>query len=110
MRNISAAEIARGLPWAPLETALEAVFRNGCDAPLRHRHGLAEAMLLLMPAWNARYSGVKIVHVAPGNGARGLPAVQAVYLLSDAATGQPLAMLDGGELTDRRTAAASTLA
>jgi ornithine cyclodeaminase len=53
---------------------------------------------------------VKIVHVAPGNGARGLPAVQAVYLLSDAATGQPLAMLDGGELTDRRTAAASTLA
>ena len=28
----------------------------------------------------------------------------------DATTGQPLAMLDGGELTDRRTAAASVLA
>jgi ornithine cyclodeaminase len=73
-------------------------------------------MLLLMPAWDLpgtpgrRHSGVKIVHVLPGNGARGIPAVQASYLLSDAATGQAIALLDGGELTDRRTAAASTLA
>jgi ornithine cyclodeaminase len=116
MRIISAEEIRAGLPWARLEAALEAVFRAGCAAPLRHRHalppagGAPEGMLLLMPAWDARHTGVKIVHVAPGNGTRGLPAVQAVYLLSDAATGQPLAMLDGGELTDRRTAAASTLA
>jgi ornithine cyclodeaminase len=57
-----------------------------------------------------RYGGVKIVQVAPGNAARGLPAVQASYLLSDAETGVALALLDGGELTDRRTAAASTLA
>ena len=121
MRVIGAEELRQSLPWAALEAALERVFRNGCAAPLRHRHPLPqpdapEGMLLLMPAWDLpesggrRHSGVKIVHVLPGNGGRGLPAVQASYLLSDAATGEAIALLDGGELTDRRTAAASTLA
>jgi ornithine cyclodeaminase len=117
MRIVGAEELRARLPWAALEDALERVFREGCAAPLRHRHAIpgeggAEGMLLLMPAWTgaAGHTGVKIVHVQPGNGARGLPAVQAVYLLSDGATGVPLALLDGGELTDRRTAAASTLA
>ncbi len=121
MRIITAEALRRTLPWDRLEEALEAIFRSGCAAPLRHAHALAqqdapEGMLLLMPAWQLpgtpgrRHSGVKIVHVLPGNGARGLPAVQASYLLSDAETGEAIAMLDGGELTDRRTAAASTLA
>jgi ornithine cyclodeaminase len=121
MRIIEAAALREALPWARLEAALERIFREGCAAPLRHRHSLPggdapEGTLLLMPAWELpgkagrRHSGVKIVHVLPGNGARGLPAVQASYLLSDAGTGQALALLDGGELTDRRTAAASTLA
>jgi ornithine cyclodeaminase len=122
MRFVNAEELRHRLPWGALEAALEAMFRQGCAAPLRHRHalpaqgGAPEGMLLLMPAWSSAgalgpcFTGVKIVHVAPGNGARGLPAVQAAYLLSDATTGQPLALLDGGELTDRRTAAASTLA
>lgn len=116
MRFIGAEEIRRLTPWDRLEAALEAMFREGCEAPVRYRHplpqaGAPEGMLLLMPAWRpGGFTGVKIVHVAPGNAARGLPAVQAVYLLSDATTGLPLAMLDGGELTDRRTAAASTLA
>ena len=118
MRIISAEEVRARLPWPGLEDALEIMFRQGCTAPLRHRHALEQhggqdGMLLLMPAWSggaASFTGVKIVHVLPGNGALGLPAVQAVYLLSDGRTGVPLAMLDGGELTDRRTAAASTLA
>jgi ornithine cyclodeaminase len=121
MRTIGAEALRQALAWDALESALERIFREGCAAPLRHRHPLPqpegpEGMLLLMPAWELpgkagrRHSGVKIVHVLPGNGARGIPAVQASYLLSDAATGEPIALLDGGELTDRRTAAASTLA
>lgn len=111
MRMIPAEALRAALPWPALEHALEAMFREGCSAPLRHRHALpAQGTLLLMPAWNAAFSGVKVVHVRPANAARGLPAVQASYLLSDAATGAALALLDGGELTDRRTAAASTLA
>lgn len=108
---LDAEAVAARLPWGPLEAALRAMFLNGCAAPLRHRHGLAEGSLLLMPAWTARgHTGVKIVHVMPGNAALRLPSVHAAYLLSDGATGQPLAMLDGGALTDRRTAATSVLA
>ncbi|MBE9606152.1 ornithine cyclodeaminase family protein [Acetobacteraceae bacterium H6797] len=108
--------VKAALPWAKLGEALEAVFREGCEAPLRHFHPLPQeeadqGSLLLMPAWLPhRYTGVKIVHVAPGNAVKRLPAVNAVYILSNGETGEPLAMLHGGELTDRRTAAASVLA
>lgn len=116
MLQLDRAALRRALPWDDLVAALDAMFREGCEAPLRHRHivpgtGGNETTMLLMPAWRAGgHTGVKIVHVAPGNTARGEPAVHAVYLLSDAATGAPLALMDGGELTDRRTAAASLLA
>jgi ornithine cyclodeaminase/alanine dehydrogenase-like protein (mu-crystallin family) len=67
--------------------------------------------VLLMPAWQpGRRFGVKTITIFPGNGARGLPGLHAVYLLFDASTGVPLAMLDGSELTNRRTAAAAALA
>ena len=116
MLMFDAAEVARRLPWGALIAALDAMFRQGCAAPLRHRHAVGDTSLLLMPAWRAQgdkgggHTGVKIVHVAPGNAARGQPSVNAVYLLSDAETGAPRAMLDGGMLTDRRTAATSVLA
>jgi ornithine cyclodeaminase/alanine dehydrogenase-like protein (mu-crystallin family) len=53
---------------------------------------------------------VKVVSVYPGNGARKLPSVSASYLLCDGATGEHLALIDGAEITRRRTAAASALA
>jgi ornithine cyclodeaminase/alanine dehydrogenase-like protein (mu-crystallin family) len=66
---------------------------------------------LLMPAWlPGRRYGVKVVNVAPGNAERGLPGLHATYLLFDAATGVPLATIDGNQITARRTAAASALA
>lgn len=111
MLQLDKAEIAARLPWPALVEALRAMFVAGCHAPLRHSHPLpADGTLLLMPAVSATHSGVKIVHVAPGNTARGQASVNAAYLLSDAVTGVPIALLDGGELTDRRTAAASVLA
>ncbi len=116
MLHLDREALRAALPWNPLIEALAAMFREGCEAPLRHRHTMpgpsgSETTLLLMPAWRAfGHTGVKIVHVAPANAARGEPAVHAAYLLSDAATGAPLALMDGGELTDRRTAAASLVA
>jgi len=111
VRQMNRAEVAAALPWEGLVAALRGMFRDGCTAPLRHRHALPDGgTLLLMPAVCDTHSGVKVVHVAPGNAALGLPAVHAEYLLSDARTGVPVALLDGGELTDRRTAAASVLA
>jgi ornithine cyclodeaminase len=73
--------------------------------------GEPDATVLLMPAWvPGGFAGVKVANVVPGNSERNLPAVSAQYLLSDARTGEMLALVDGGELTARRTAAASALA
>jgi alanine dehydrogenase len=45
----------------------------------------------------------------PGNAVKGLPTIQGLVLLTDAMDGQPLAVLDSGELTAIRTAAAAAL-
>lgn len=104
------------LPMPALIAALRAMFAGGCEMPVRHHHrvdvqGEEAATLLLMPAWKAgAYLGVKIVNVFPGNAVRNLPAVNAAYVLMSGRTGEILATIDGGELTARRTAAASALA
>ncbi|MDE0421776.1 MAG: ornithine cyclodeaminase family protein [Gammaproteobacteria bacterium] len=112
----SAEETRDLLPFDELIEALREMFRADAVAPMRHHHGiplvgLPEATLLLMPAWNPTgLGGVKIVNVNPGNAARGMPALCSSYLLFDVRTGQHVAMLDGGEITSRRTAAVSALA
>jgi alanine dehydrogenase len=75
------------------------------------RAGARPGTLLVMPAWRVGASlGIKVATVFPDNAAQGLPAVAATYLLLDAGTGQPRALIDGAELTLRRTGAASALA
>lgn len=106
----------QALPWDALIAALAAMFKTGCVMPVRHHHsvavpGEADATLLLMPAWQpGAYVGVKLVSVFPDNHLRSLPAIHGSYLLSSGRTGELLAVIDGGELTARRTAAASALA
>ena len=64
-----------------------------------------------MPAWKAHENmGVKLVSIWPGNSAKGKSAVSAVYVLISCEDGNPIAVLDGTELTLRRTAAAAALA
>ncbi|CAI5471171.1 unnamed protein product [Closterium sp. Yama58-4] len=76
----------------------------------------AGGTLLVMPAWDSNsgteepFLGVKLATVFPGNAIHGLPSVAASYLLSSAATGAPLALMDGTAITLRCTAAASALA
>jgi ornithine cyclodeaminase len=116
MRVVSAEEVHATLDFPALVDALAAMFRLGAKAPLRHHHtvevpGAPNATLLLMPAWQpGRAFGIKTVTVFPGNAARSLPAVMGQYLLLDAMTGAPRALIDGTALTLRRTAAASALA
>ena len=54
--------------------------------------------------------GIKFVSGFPANQDRGLPAIHATVILSDPATGVPLAILDGGPITAERTAAVSGVA
>ena len=114
--SLDRATIDAALDFPRLIEALRQGFAAGCEAPVRHHHvvprsGLADATLLLMPAWQRdQRLGVKIVQVLPGNEARGLPTVDGLYLLFDAITGAPLAVMDGKAITERRTAATSALA
>ncbi|WP_339462929.1 ornithine cyclodeaminase family protein [Pseudomonas sp. EA_105y_Pfl2_R69] len=115
--QLNADQVQNALPWGSLIEALREIFvREDVRSPIRHHHTLevpAEpaATLLLMPAWiEGEYLGVKQVNVFPGNNARHLPGLSSHYMLSCGKTGRPLALLDGNELTARRTAAASALA
>ncbi|MEO0369279.1 MAG: ornithine cyclodeaminase family protein [Pseudomonadota bacterium] len=116
VKILDAAATRAALPWPELILALERDFPKGCEAPLRHQHSFAvpnhaTGTLLLMPAWmSGAYLGVKQVCVMPDNAHYNLPSVMANYSLMNANTGALLAILDGGELTNRRTAAASALA
>jgi ornithine cyclodeaminase/alanine dehydrogenase-like protein (mu-crystallin family) len=54
--------------------------------------------------------GMKWVAGFATNGTLGIPAISAVVVLNDAATGRPSAILDGGPITAMRTAAVSGVA
>jgi alanine dehydrogenase len=116
LRLVDAAAVHAALPYPALIEALRQGFAAGAEVPPRHHHevprpGQDPAVLLLMPAWQpGAATGVKLVHICPGNERQGLPSVQGLYVLFDGPTGTPRAVLDGTALTLRRTAAASALA
>ena len=118
MLQLDAATVAARLDRRELIDALDTAFRKPHQAPVRQQYAIealphqrASGMLLVMPAWTPGASlGIKLVTVFPDNAERSLPAVFATYVLLDAATGQPRAVLDGTELTLRRTGCASALA
>jgi ornithine cyclodeaminase/alanine dehydrogenase-like protein (mu-crystallin family) len=112
LRVFDAGQVRERLPFSMLVPALCEAFARGAVVPPRLPVALAgDSSALLMPAWReGGLFAVKTVTIAPGNGARGLPGVHALVTAFDATTGVPLAVLDGSELTARRTAAASALA
>lgn len=108
---LSAAEVARLAPYGETIAALRDGFRAEIITPVRHVHDVSDKLvLLLMPAWSKHWSGLKTVTFKPDNPAQGLPTITANYLLIDNRTGATVAMMDGTELTRRRTAAAAALA
>lgn len=116
MMTADAQSVARALPYDQLITALDKAFAADVEVPVRAHHTVpvpdgTDGTLLLMPAWQAGKSiGIKIATVFPDNARLDSPAVFASYLLLSAESGVPVAVLDGTELTVRRTAAASALA
>jgi alanine dehydrogenase len=113
---LDAKTVAANLDRRRLIDALEEAFLADYCIPERlhysvEKSGSPTGTLLIMSAWQAgRSLGVKVVTVFPGNADRGKSVVQAGYMLFDAASGTPQAVLDGTELTRRRTGAASALA
>jgi len=94
---------------------LRLAFASSAVSPERGHYDVAARdpprTLLLMPSWRPGGAiGVKIVTVFAENAARGLPTVNAAYLLLSGQTGQALASIDGRALTLIRTAGVSALA
>jgi ornithine cyclodeaminase/alanine dehydrogenase-like protein (mu-crystallin family) len=116
MRIFSAADVQKLADYRDVVEALREAFRMEVHAPPRHIHTLNRGpghepfTWMLMPAWvnmnkpEGAFAGLKTVMVG------GNPTVQANYLLFSGTTGETLAVMDGAEITARRTAAAGALA
>lgn len=111
--RIDAAALESLVPMAMAIEVIEELLRSGFDPetdPARQVFDVAAGDVLIMPSHTTQWLGVKVATVAPENPARGLPRIQAVYLLLDADTLSPLALLDGTALTALRTPAVSAVA
>ena len=65
--------------------------------------------VLRATVWPTGFSGVKVVGDFPRNYERGLPSELALITLYDPRTGMPVAIVDGTEITERRTGAVTAL-
>ncbi|WP_462254381.1 bifunctional Delta(1)-pyrroline-2-carboxylate/Delta(1)-piperideine-2-carboxylate reductase [Ekhidna sp.] len=112
----SSSQIQEWLTFDLLIPALKKGFTEEYVVPERmhlnfQNPSLEKNTLLLMPAISLGNAvGVKVVTVNPGNSEKGLPGVQGIYYLCDAATGMPRALFDAKAITNWRTAATSVLA
>jgi alanine dehydrogenase len=72
-------------------------------------HPRKDSFVHAMPAYLADEDVVALKWIAgyPANKARGLPYISGLVVLNDAETGLPVAVMDAGEITAARTAAAS---
>jgi ornithine cyclodeaminase/alanine dehydrogenase-like protein (mu-crystallin family) len=112
LRLIGAEELRARLPMVAAIDALDKAFRtlDPGTGPLRTSLETPAGSLLVMPAFGEAGVGVKLVTLTSTNRGRGLPSVQAGYVLFDAETQSPEAVFDGTALTALRTAAVSGLA
>jgi ornithine cyclodeaminase/alanine dehydrogenase-like protein (mu-crystallin family) len=72
-------------------------------------HPRPDAFINAMPAYlgGSDRVGIKWVSGYEGNREKGLPYIYGIFLLTDADTGRPLALIDGGWITEIRTAGVS---
>ena len=121
-RYFTDAEVRRLLDLPSLleriEYALIALSRGEVVQPLRtvvdlDPQAIPESqrnLLFLKPARIGSVVVTKLITLAPGNTARGLPTLMATAVLMDAVTGRTLALMDATWLTNLRTAAVSAVA
>lgn len=103
--RLKAAGEARSAPKAALPLADGRLFQ----AMVAHAGALADVQA------DARadapgYGAAKIIGLAQDNAARGLAHISAVIVLQDGASGAPVAIMDGGWITEVRTAALTLVA
>jgi ornithine cyclodeaminase/alanine dehydrogenase-like protein (mu-crystallin family) len=115
---LSAAQVRQALPMTEAIEAMRGAFvqlsDRAVEMPTRMRVDVPErgGLVLLMPCIAAGMErlSLKVVTQFSDHRARGMPLIQALVLLADAADGQPLCILEGSTITALRTGAASGLA
>ena len=111
---LSEEDVHRALPMPDaieaMRSAFAALSAGEAVVPVRTSVPLESGLGLAMPGAWGEVAGIKWATVHPGNPAQGLPAVRALTLLTDAATGAPRALLSARALTAIRTGAGSGLA
>ena len=113
MKYFDMKAIQTALPYPLLVEALAQGLQQFAQTPARSFFSPNQdaSCVMIMPAWRPhQMMGVKLVSIWPENNAKGESAVSAVYVVISCLDGRPLAVLDGTELTLRRTAAAAALA
>jgi ornithine cyclodeaminase/alanine dehydrogenase-like protein (mu-crystallin family) len=113
MQVVDKEELRAALSMSAAIDALDDAFGGdgpSLTTPMRTTLATPAGTLLSMPAAGEAGVGVKLVTLSEFNPQRGLPFTQAVYVLFDATTQAPEAVIDGTELTAIRTAAVSGLA
>jgi len=103
-----------GITWVDVVDVLDDAFaqkarglvQNPPKPAIRPR---PDAFINAMPAYlgGSDRAGIKWVAGYEQNRSKGLPYIFGVFLLTDADTGRPLALMDGGWITEMRTAGAS---
>jgi ornithine cyclodeaminase/alanine dehydrogenase len=117
MRYLSRADVEQvGLAGTDVLAIVEAAFRSkragAVEMPPKIGvHPREDAFIHAMPAYLADSDsvGLKCVAGYPANKLAGVPYLHALFLLLDAGTGRPLAVMDATWITEARTAAASLL-
>lgn len=118
LRVIKQSEVAALLPMADciglVAQALEAAAGGGAVQPPRTMMPVpgTSGFLGLMPGYlnTPETLGVKLISVYPDNFGTGVESHQGVIVLFQPGTGTPVALMDAGEVTAIRTAAASGVA
>lgn len=112
IRHVGADQVTAHLPMRAAVDALRQALLDGLDPAedlQRCAAPLTRGRFLMMPSEVGGYAGIKILTLCPDNAERELPTIQGAYLLHDAETLSPLAMIDGTALTAVRTPAVSAL-
>ncbi len=102
------------LTWTDIVDVLEDAFRQKSAGLVQNPPKPAvrprdDAFINAMPAYlgGSDRVGIKWVAGFEQNRAKGLPYIYGVFVLNDAETGRPLALIDGGWITEMRTAGVS---
>jgi ornithine cyclodeaminase len=117
MRYVGQQEVAEALPYGELVESLRQIYRDdGMCAKrdfidLEELGGAEGTCMAFMPAWGPGHDlTAKIFTLFPNNREKGIATIHAIIFVFDSSNGSLKAVVDGTEVTRRRTACMSALA